>query len=779
MPSKIACCTRFTLALTLSLSLIACGGGGGGGGESTPPPAVPAPAITVQPADVNASVGTSVTFSVTATGSRLSYQWLRNGVDLAGATGAQYVLPVAQFNDSGSKWSVRVSNSAGSAVSAEVKLTVTGTTLLAGSLQANSFINGQLVSIAQDGSGNTYLLDGGLATSLYKVDAQGVVTLLPLSASASDAALYHPTGMTRDMSGNFYVTDGKCMVRKISPAGEITILAGRENTCGHDDGKGSAATFSGISALAVDAANNVFVAEHQTTIRKITPDGMVSTVAGMANVYGSVDGTGSSARFGEMQSMAIDSAGNLYVTDTYGGAAPRIRKITSDAVVTTIAGGLTYGSADGQGSAASFYTLSGLTIDAAGNLYVGDQGNHTIRKITQGGVVTTFAGRSTTANAFETNPIDGPTGTATFRKPVALTMDGSGNVLVAESDPGLQFNALRKISANGTVSTITSTPGSGAADGVGPSAKFTTPRGLALDPSGNVWVADTRNQLIRKIAPDATVTTVAGATALAPLSESGDGKGTSARFGKPTSVAVDSKGVAYVADQAYSTVRKVLSDGTVTTLAGQVMKFNAVDGIGSAANFVGLEGITIDRDGMLYVTDMAAVRRIDPASGTVTTIAGKLGAFAQRGSADGTGATASFSYLSAIAVDSTGNLYVTDINNNNVRKITPNGVVTTLAGSAGITGSMDGQGAAASFNRPTGIAVDKAGNIYVADTGNNLIRQISPVGIVTTVAGQLGANGNVPGSLTNPISQPIGLAFDANGILYVSASNGIFQLHLQ
>jgi sugar lactone lactonase YvrE len=357
-------------------------------------------------------------------------------------------------------------------------------------------------------------------------------------------------------------------------------------------------------------------------------------------------------------------------------------------------------------------------------------------------------------------------------------MDGVGNIFVAEANPGLQFNALRKISANGIVSTITGTLARpGAADGAGPAARFSIPHGLAVDATGVVWVADTGNQLIRQISANGVVTTLAGATGYATLTEPGDGKGSLARFFQPLAVAVDSHGTAFVADAVHNTVRKVLSDGTVTTLAGKVRGYGAIDGVGSAAIFSGLAGITIDRTGILYVSDMAAVRRVDPTSGAVTTLAGQLGPSLQ-GSADGAGAAARFAYLPAITVDSAGNLYVVDSVNNNVRKITPNGVVTTLAGKAGVTGSADGQGAAASFNRPQGIAVDGTGNVYVADTDNNLIRRITPAGVVTTIAGQFGANGNVPGALNNPLSQPTGLAFDANGILYVCASNGIFQLHL-
>jgi len=786
MPSSITTRTGATFALILSLSLAACGGGSG---SSTPPPSgqqpsnpptspAIAPTISAQPLSIVATVGASVTFSVTANGDApLNYQWQRNGADVAGATGAQYVLPAAQITESGSKWSVVVRNNAGSVTSVQATLTVTGTTLLAGSLMADSFNNGQLVGIAHDNSGNAYVLDRGLSTALYKVNAQGVVTLLPLSPRDSNAALYQPAAMTRDAAGNFYVADA-CSVRKISPTGEVSVWTGNSQ-CGHEDGKGSAATFGFISAIAVDSANSVFVADHQAIIRKITPDGVVTTVAGTPSDYGTVDGIGNAARFGTMSSMAIDGAGNVYVTDSgVAGTAPSVRKMTPGGVVSTLAGGVSYGAADGQHGAASFQDLSGLTSDAAGNLYVGDQGNHSIRKITPDGVVTTFAGQSTTQFPPDTNPTDGPIATATFRHLVAMTMDSAGNILLTETYSGLQYNALRKISANGIVSTIAgSHAGRGAMDGAGPAASFFRPRGLAVDASGKVWVADAGNQLIRQISASGTVTTLAGATGYATFTDPGDGKGTLARFLQPLAIVVDSQGTAFVADAMHNTIRKVLGDGTVTTLAGKVGGNGAVDGSGSSAIFAALASLTIDRTGILYATDMGAIRRIDPTTRSVTTLAGLPGLYTQ-GSTDGTGAVARFGYLPAIAADSAGNLYVVDSMYNNVRKITPNGVVTTLAGTAGVTGSADGQGAAASFNRPQGIAVDAAGNVYVADTDNNLIRRITPAGVVTTIAGQAGAKGIVLGNLNNPLSQPSGLAFDANGILYVCASNGIFQLHL-
>jgi hypothetical protein len=221
-----------------------------------------------------------------------------------------------------------------------------------------------------------------------------------------------------------------------------------------------------------------------------------------------------------------------------------------------------------------------------------------------------------------------------------------------------------------------------------------------------------------------------------------DGTGSAARFYNPYSVAVDSAGNVYVADSSNDMIRKITPAGVVTTLAGG--KMGSTDGIGNAARFYDPCGVAVDSAGNVYSADSGnhTIRKITP-FGVVTTLAGLAGS---RGNADGTGSAARFSSPSDVATDSADNFYVADFGNQTIRKITPAGVVTTLAGLAGSMGGADGTGSAARFHSPEGVVVDGAGNVYVADTENSTIRKITSAGVVTTLAGLAGSEGSANGS---------------------------------
>jgi len=301
---------------------------------------------------------------------------------------------------------------------------------------------------------------------------------------------------------------------------------------------------------------------------------------------------------------------------------------------------------------------------------------------------------------------------------------------------GLAASADRTFaqSALYTFTTLADTAGIGSTDGTGSAAEFHYPTGVAVDGAGNVYVADTYIETIRKVTPAGEIMTLAG---LAGSWGSADGTGSAARFHQPDGVAVDSAGNVYVADRVNSTIRKVTPAGVVTTLAGLAGSYGSKDGTGSAAEFFFPTGIAVDSAGVVYVADSHnnTIRKVTPA-GVVTMLAGLAGVNGTnvgKGSTDGTGSAALFDNPTGVAVDSAGNVYVADSNNNTIRKVTPTGVVTTLAGLACRSGSADGTGSAARFSYPTGIAVDSVGNIYVGDNQNNTIRKVTAAGVVTTL----------------------------------------------
>lgn len=321
--------------------------------------------------------------------------------------------------------------------------------------------------------------------------------------------------------------------------------------------------------------------------------------------------------------------------------------------------------------------------------------------------VTTFAGSG--AEGFG----DGPGASATFSFPFDVAVDGTGNVYVADYDN----SAIRKISPAGVVSTLAGTGTQGFTNGPVATATFDAPEGVAVDSAGNVYVADTFNEAIREISAAGVVSTFAGGSYGFT-----NGSGTSATFYNPNGIAVDSAGNVYVADAGNNAIRKITPAGVVSTLAG-TGALGFANGPGSSATFANPYGVAVDGSGNVYVGDAnnEAIRKIS-AAGVVSTFAG-TGAL---GFANGPAASATFSLPQGVAVDSTGNVYVVDRDNDAIRKITPAGVVSTLAGGGGGIGLINGPAAVATFYNPIGVAVDSAGNVYVADYGNNLIRKITP-----------------------------------------------------
>jgi sugar lactone lactonase YvrE len=577
------------------------------------------------------------------------------------------------------------------------------------------------------------------------------------------ASFYSPAGVASDSSGNIYVADQvNQTIRVITPAGLVTTLAGTPGVVGSTNGTGSAALFNSPNQVAVDGSGNLYVADTgNQVIRMITPGGVVSTYAGRMGVSGSADSPG--ARFNTPTGVAVyqpvvPGPVTLFVADTGNDT---IRKIDPLGNVTTFAGtaGVT-GAVDAAGAAARFYLPASLTVDSAtGTIYVADSFNNTIRRISSAGVVSTLVGAAGVYGS-----ADGTGTSATFADPTAVSLDAvAANLYVAD-----RLNqTIRQVTiATRTVTTLAGSVGTiGWADGTGSAASFANPIGLANDPSGNVYVADSSNNMIRRITtPGGVVSTFAGSIGGRGYQ---DGTGGAARFNNPQFVATDAAGNTYAVDHNTNVVRQISASGVVTTIAGTAGRAGFRDSPGALFNAP--YGVAVDSTGNVYVADTSnnAIRKITMPAGTVTTLAG--GNF---GSADGTGSAAAFESPTGLAADTAGNLYVADFGNNEIRMVTPAGVVTTIAGKAGHAGSADGTGAAARFWGPRGIAADAVGNLYIADRNNHTIRLITSGGVVTTLAGSPGSAGFRDGSGgTARFNWPIGPAVDASGNVYVADYN--------
>ena len=633
------------------------------------------------------------------------------------------------------------------------------------------------VGVASDGAGNLFVADTANHTIRKVVIATGAVATLAGSAgqwgstdgAGHDALFSSPSGVASDGAGNLFIADSSnSTIRKVVIAtGAVTTLAGSAGRSGSTDGTGSAARFFYPYGVASDGAGNLFVADSDSnTIRKIVvASGAVTTLAGSALDSGTSDGTGTAARFFRPEGMASDRAGNLFVADRNHHTIRRV--VIATGAVTTLAGSAgNSGSADGVGAAARFNYPSGLASDGEGNLFVADEYNETIRKVVIAtGAVTTLAG-----SADNPGSADGTGAAARFNSPSGLASDGEGNLFVVES----QNNTIRKVAiATGAVTTLAgSASNPGRTDGTGTGARFDSPEGVASDGAGNLFVTDSNSSTIRKVViSTGAVTTFVGSP---ENLGSADGTGSAAQFYLPRGVASDGAGNLFVADAYNHTIRKVvIATRAVTTLAGFAGYQGNTDGSGAAARFNGPSGVASDGAGSLFVadTDNHSIRKVVIATGAVTTLAGS----GDPGTTDGTGTAAGFTSPMGVASDGAGNLLVADLGNDTIRRVViATGTVTTLAGFARHEGSTDGTGTAALFCWPEGLASDGAGNLFVADTYNHTIRKVViATGAVTTVVGSSGHAGVTPGPLPAGLNLPHGLALGPQGELYITDENAV------
>ena len=477
------------------------------------------------------------------------------------------------------------------------------------------------------------------------------------------------------------------------------------------------------------------------------------TIAGNIGGSGVSDGRGPAAHFDLPAGMVAGGNGNLYVADSSNHT---IRKVTRSGVVTTLAGSPQQaGAAEGSGSEARFNRPSDVALDFEGNIFVADSGNQTIRKITPVGDVRTFCGIAGTAGS-----ADGDPATARFTYPTGLAIGADATVYVVDS----YSHTIRKISSEGMTSTLAGSAGQiGAADGPGTEARFKYPLSIAVDSNGFLYVTDEGNHVLRKITPDGVVTTLAGS--VSEFGGSANGTGSAARFNRPQGVKVDAAGTIFVVDHSNQAIRKVTTTGTVTTPAGTAGSFGFANGLGNAARFWNPSGLALAGDGTLFISEWGNQDiRMMTNAGLVSSFAGGP---LRSGNANGLGTAARFNEPEAVTVDNEGTLYVADTRNNLIRKITSTGQASTLAG--GSSGFSDGTGSAARFRSPRGIAVDNGGNIYVSDSGNHIIRRITGAGVVSTFAGTPGAQGNVNGQGTAArFYGPAGMVVDSAGNLYVA-----------
>jgi uncharacterized protein (TIGR03437 family) len=660
---------------------------------------------------------------------------------------------------------------------------------------------GDPTRLAADTAGNVYFSS---LHSVFKVSPTGALTRVAGNGRpgntgdggpATAAQLNFPMGLALDGAGNIYIADRDAnVVRKVTPGGTIQTVAGT-STAGYsgDSGPAMAAQLNGPYGVAIDAAGNLYIADTKNeAIRKVTSDGTINTAAG-TGVRGYVGdgGPARSARLDGPEAVAVDSAGNFYIADTFNG---RIRRVGTNGTIATVAGvgstGL-FGGDGGPATAASISLPTDIAIDPGGRLYIADFGNSRIRVVSNGVISTVVGlpgGVALVNGELAVNArLEGPTGvtvdpggnvyfveaglgsgtglalgdykiwTATaagivatlvgngvpsfsgdgspataaqLNTPIGVAANPAGGILIGDS----LNQRVRATTASGTITTISGN-GTGGFNGelvAVKSALLRNPHGIASDAQGNWYLADTDNNRIREAQQGGNLFTIAGNGNASYFGDNGPAlKGS---VNHPEGVAVDGSGNVYIADTLDNAVRKVSQDGSIVTIAGNGNAgYTGDNGPATQAHLTQPRGVAVDANGVVYIADTGngQIRRVDTA-GMITTV--------------NTGS--SLKDPRGIAVDKSGNLYIADTGSNLVKRVAADGSLTTIAGNGTCCYSGDGGLALnAQLNAPWGIAVDAAGNIFVADSGNNAVRQLAPLSAAVSVAAVTNGASNLAGAI--------------------------------
>jgi sugar lactone lactonase YvrE len=613
---------------------------------------------------------------------------------------------------------------------------------------------------------------------VYAVTPDGVLLLVAGSSygfggdggSATEARLASPGGLAVDSAGNLFIADtGNNRIREVTTSGIIRTVAGT-GVAGFagDGGPGVSAVLSGPKAVAVDIAGNLYIADtNNMRIRKVTPDGVISTLAGggAAPIGSGVPAT--TAQLSKINAVAVDAMGNVYIADT------AIRRVSSAGTITTVVGSTPAGRFNssclsngdgGPASAASVCDPLALAVDPSGNLYIAEGFTH-VRRVTTDGIISAFAGNGSLGSSGD----GGPALSAAIGNPFGLTVDSSSNLYIAQPAD----NHVRKVTPGGVISTIAGADIAGFSGDAGPavSAHISGPlnghpggvNAVATDPAGNLYIADTTNNRVRKVTTDGVINTLGvfnkpqdvfvdsggnvyvlansqvfkiGPDGTPRVIAGVGGSGCTLpenlvainySFCNPVRIAIDAQGTLYVADELQ--ILSVGADGMVRTVAGNGIYGVATgDGGPAISAQIGVSGFALDPSGGFYIGGANRIRKVTP-DGLIHTIAGGSTSCLPQGAPNGDGGPALSAQVcgpAGIAVDAAGNLYLTDVNNS-VRKISPDGLITGVAGN-GVQGFSGDGGLAtlAQFAGPTDVDVDAAGNLYISDSETGRIRKVSP-----------------------------------------------------
>ncbi len=602
--------------------------------------------------------------------------------------------------------------------------------------------------VAVDGLGNLYIADTN-NSRIRVVDANGIITTIAGTGTGSyggdggpaiNAQLNSPEGVAIDGLGTLYIADRENhRIRRIDTNGTITTVAGiGTGGWSGDNGLATAAQLKFPYGVAVDDTGTILIADAgNQRIRRVDAAGVITTVAGNGTFgYSGDGGLATSARLGFPMGVALGGGGSFYIADRQNH---RVRRVDGTGIITTVAG-IGINGSTGDGGAATSAQLAipeSMVADPSGNLYIADTGNHRIRRVDTAGVITTVAGSGTNGEIGD----GGPATSALFDDPQAVVSDGTGGWYIADTN----HHRIRHVDANGIITTVAGNGayGYGGEGAAASSAQVAYPAGVVL--GGNtLYIADTGNNRVRSVDLATGIITAVAGTGIA--GGGGDsGPALLAQLDFPSGLAVDNLGDLYIADAGNHRIRRVDANGVITTVAGTGTAGDLGDG--DAAVLAQLNtpiGVAVDAQGTIYIGDSEnhRVRKVGT-NGVISTAAG-TGIEGVTG--DGGDATsAQLAYPMGVAIDGLDNVYIADSYNDRIRRIDANGVITTIIGEQTSPGIGDGGVATdATLYYPVSVAIDSLGTVSIVEQGNHRVRRIATNGLATTLAGAMDPNGMGP-----------------------------------
>jgi len=644
---------------------------------------------------------------------------------------------------------------------------------------------GGVTGLAVDGAGDLYFSQPS-SHRVRRVRADGAVSRFAGTGTAgfsgdggaaASAQLFNPQGLKVDRQGNVYIADNQNhRIRKVPASGTISTVVGNGTQRFAGDGAAAElASLSGPADVAIDANNNLYISDLLNgRVRMVNAAGVISTVAGGGGAL--QNGPALQASLPAPTGLAIDSEGRLIIGVNFARQVRRLSQLT----ITTIAGVPPTGGAgdDTPATAATLLSPFGVAVDGAGNVLVSDQVDNRIRKVSPAGVIATFGG----TGLYGWNGDGSPATTAAIGSPRGLSFDTSGNLFLVSG----AMSGVRRIAATGSVSTIAGTGAAGFTGdgGVATEARLNIPLGVAVDAAGNTFVADTNNHRIRRVDGATRVITTFAGTGIAGFS--GDnGPAAQAQLFQPRQLTFDSGGNLFIADTGNSRVRRIGPSGVITTVAGTGVNGASGDGGPATAAQLSAVGVAVDRTGNLFVVGTGRIRKVDGATGIISTIAGN-GTLGFSGDG-GLGTSAMIDGAVSAAVDAQGVVYFTDERNARVRKLTPAQIVAEGVANAGTlkAGAVAPGEVISIFGFevgpavPAGLQVDAAGVVTTQLGGTRVLFDDVPAPLVYVSSGQV--NAIVPYGVAGKDSTRMQVIFQGRAtntitLPVVAASPGVFAI---